>query len=333
MTGSKFSILTCASVAIAAFALSSPLLAQDDDLFPSSRGSGSGSSSGTSSAKPANNSSSSSSASSSGSWSSGGGSAWIKLSIDYGFATDELTGTGTFDDSGVVGTTVDFVSDLNIKEEDSNRIGAALELGRFHLFGSYQDVKFSGINPNLTRTFTFGGQTFTAGSRVETDIDATYYSLGFVFDIFSADPADEGFFSWFGLGVGVVVHAYDFAFKIDATPPAPAARVIEEEDQMIPLPALAAAIHIYPTESISLDIDVHYFSYDVDLSGDKIDYSFMAVAGTLKYYVLQNIAVFGRVGYVDWDVDVDAGDAGQDRVDATMAMNHIIYGGGITIAF
>ncbi|MCI0370867.1 MAG: hypothetical protein L0214_05685 [candidate division NC10 bacterium] len=137
---------------------------------------------------------------------------------------------------GSPGDPVDPVSDLGLDKEQNafeGRVGLTL-LGRHKFRIGYLPLSFDG-DRTISQTFTFQGQTFTAGDRVITDLDVKILRAGYEFDFFKTPL---GF-----LGILFEVHYFDGEARLrDIT-----SGLDEKVDFRVPVPVVGLAFRAYPT--------------------------------------------------------------------------------------
>ena len=130
-------------------------------------------------------------------------------------------------EGGGIGTTIDFVDDLDVEDEN-------FPMGRVKLYtgpnswirGEYLPISYDG-DSMLTRSIIFDGKTSTVGARVITDFDFEYYRLGWGNQFFS-----------FGDGLLQVGPLFEIkGYQLDASLVSPTPSVIvESEDITFGLP-------------------------------------------------------------------------------------------------
>ena len=134
------------------------------------------------------------------------------------------------------GTPVDPVSDLGLDEEQNafeGRVGLTL-LGRHKFRIGYLPLSFDG-DRTITQNITFQGQTFTASTRVLTDLDVKILRAGYEFDFFKTPL---GF-----LGILFEVHYFDGEARLRSSTGTPDEKV----DFRVPVPVVGLAFRTYPT--------------------------------------------------------------------------------------
>ncbi|MBI4413800.1 MAG: hypothetical protein HY576_05420 [candidate division NC10 bacterium] len=160
---------------------------------------------------------------------------------------------------GFPGTTVDPVSDLGLDEEQNafeGRVGITL-LGRHKFRIGYLPLSFDG-DRMVTRDITFQGVTFTAGTRVLTDLDVKILRAGYEFDFFKTPV---GY-----LGVLFEVHYFDGEARLRNT----AGTQDEKADFRVPFPVLGLAFRAYPITRI-LSVGAEVVGVTIGSKGHYLD--------------------------------------------------------------
>ncbi len=161
--------------------------------------------------------------------------------------------------AGFPGTTIDPVSDLaldKVQNVPEARAGITL-LGRHKLRVGYLSLSFDG-DRTLTQNITFQGQTFTATTRVLTDLDVKILRGGYQFDIFKTAIGH--------LGILLEVHYFDGEARIRDTSGAQDQRV----DFRAPVPVVGLAFRAYPITRI-LSVGAEVVGISAGNSGHYID--------------------------------------------------------------
>lgn len=85
--------------------------------------------------------------------------------------------------ASVVGNDIDFVDDLGLDDQEGMVEGRiTLELGKHSLRYGFVPMSWEGTS-NLSRQITWGGQTYTASTDVDSEITVNYHRLGYRYDI------------------------------------------------------------------------------------------------------------------------------------------------------
>ncbi len=232
---------------------------------------------------------------------SGGSQATFRITSDGGIAMNGLSGTVQVDDEGISGSNIDFEDDLGIDNESTARFGVLAQLSMFRIGFAFQDMSFSSTEP-LGRDILYAATTYAQGTNLKTEIDNTYYraELGIT-------PFEFGMVE---LGFSLGAHLFDFAVSLEgpgtlAGAAAPEFRR-EDKDFFAPVPTFGVHAGIYPTDSIAIEPQLMLIVVpEIDgMKGTLVEFS---VQG--KYYLLSNLALGARVGYMQFMVDVDTDEA------------------------
>jgi hypothetical protein len=144
------------------------------------------------------------------------------------------------------GTTVDPVSDLGLDEEQNafeGRVGLTL-FRRHKLRIGYLPLSFEG-DRTITGSINYDGVTFTAGTRVLTDLDVKILRAGYGFDFFKTPVAS--------LGILFEVHYFDGEARLRSSTGTPD----ETVEFQLPVPVLGLAFRAYPiTRILSVQAEV-----------------------------------------------------------------------------
>lgn len=87
---------------------------------------------------------------------------------------------------GVKGTSVDMDDDLGFDDSENYLVEGAMKFGSFRIFAAYMPVKFSGDGV-LSQNINFNGETFIAGSQVDSDVDIKFYQAGLAWYLINLD--------------------------------------------------------------------------------------------------------------------------------------------------
>lgn len=151
-------------------------------------------------------------------------SALVDVDARYWFT--DLDSTVKASSGSVAGTEIDFVNDLGIDEKKDFLEGRiTLEFGSHKIRYSYLPMKWEGSS-TLTQNITFGGQTYTASSGVDSKLKVDYHRLGYEYDII--DTLDNR------LGVIFEVKYFDGKASLDSA----SLGLSESQAINVPIPAL-----------------------------------------------------------------------------------------------
>lgn len=85
--------------------------------------------------------------------------------------------------AGIPGNEIDFVDDLALDDQEGLVEGRiTLELGKHSIRYGYVPMSWDGSN-TLSQDVTWGGETFTATTDVDSEITVNYHRLGYRYDI------------------------------------------------------------------------------------------------------------------------------------------------------
>jgi hypothetical protein len=96
------------------------------------------------------------------------------------------------DSGGLVGNTVNLKDTLGVKDEPFPSFEVFVGQGRHHLNVAYTPMAYSG-SASLTRDITFNGQTFSIGSKVDTDMKLRMLDLQYRYTLLDFENLAVGF--------------------------------------------------------------------------------------------------------------------------------------------
>lgn len=199
-----------------------------------------------------------------------------------------LDGSVRVDAAGVVGTTVDFDSDLGLDDEDFVSIEIFFGGGNHHFSLAYTDIDFSG-QETLSRTIVFNGQTYVFNSVVDSTIEYQMVDFCYQYDFLDLENVLAGF----SLGSVLQVKYLDGDVNLYTT------GVDEKEDFVLPVPLLGLNLHM----GILADI------LEARVRGTGITYSgnnMYELTGDISYTPVPFVDIHG--GYKFFNIDFDEDD-------------------------
>jgi hypothetical protein len=104
------------------------------------------------------------------------------------------------------GSRVDTQDDLSLDDGDGFEVGASVGYGRHRVFLAYESDSFSGSSV-LDRTIVYRGATYPAGEHVDSDLELTFWKLGYDY-AFVGDPTAKSGLTMRG-GVAAWLWDYD----------------------------------------------------------------------------------------------------------------------------
>jgi hypothetical protein len=201
---------------------------------------------------------------------------------------------------------------------DNGTIDVQKDLGfnSYSTFGAKADWKFTRKNHlyfaasifdqtrdrTLARTFTFQGQTFTAGLAVNSELKSQIYAVGYQYDIIRRKRGH--------LGLGIQANIFDSTGTINAAAQAGNANIAESAKGsfLVPLPVAGPQYRLYLTDSPRFFIEgdlygMYFFGYGNFIStansvGVTINRHFSALAGYAlgSRLVVNNSSSNNRIG-------------------------------------
>lgn len=212
-----------------------------------------------------------------------------RFDIEGRYWITDLDGRIRYTESDI-GTTIDFKEDLGLDNENYPELRFSWHIGRkSKLRLAYTQAAYSG-DENISKTIEFGGETFTVGTRVKTDLDVKYFRLGWIWEFINiADSAVK---------FGTLLEAK--GFWVDASLDAP--------ELVSPIKESVEAVGGFPTAGVVLDIRPHKL---VNLFGEisgiyagKYGYSYDGEAG-VGITPLKNLSFIGGWRILGFEVEDD----------------------------
>lgn len=178
----------------------------------------------------------------------------LEVSLSIGSTTRAPSGTlqyqgGTnadLKDTLNLGDHIDMVGQLKVKH-------AIPVIPNFYI--QYLPMSFSGEKTGTT-AITYGGQTFTAGTKLQTELKMDALDIGLFYDLPFISTATAGILD---VEIGLNVRSLSFSGKLTGTV-AGTANTAVEKAASIPVPMLYVGLGIYPIKLISLNAQVKTLS-------------------------------------------------------------------------
>lgn len=168
---------------------------------------------------------------------------------------------------------IDVKSDLDLSDENFPEGRLALTTGpRSRIRFAYTQASYSGDNM-LQRTIEFSGKTYTAGTRVVTDLDVRYFRLGWIWEFIDVL---EGFFR-----AGTILEAKGINAKVSLD--APSLNINESHDFWGGLPTVGFAFGVGPEK-------INVFGEFSGLGAGGLGYFFDAEAG-VRVNIINNFSL------------------------------------------
>ncbi|MBI5042824.1 MAG: hypothetical protein HZC10_03130 [Nitrospirae bacterium] len=149
----------------------------------------------------------------------------------------------------IVGTDINVVDDLGIKNENFFSGRLILKLGNSKIRFSYLPIRYEGEKA-VPIVIDYGGSKFAQGTTVKTKLKADMYDLTYEYD---ALKTDLGF-----LGIIIGVKYFDLYGSLEGTETVLGTTVKEEKDGQVPIPVIGLAGRVYP---------IKYFNISGEITG------------------------------------------------------------------
>jgi hypothetical protein len=184
----------------------------------------------------------------------------------------------------IVGTDIDFKTDLGLQDQRFGELHAVLRPARKHKFRfQYIPIKYEQSSV-LTRDIVFNGQRYRVGLPVNSLLDWKAYRFGYEYDAFYRD---RGF-------IGLIVEAKYTDVNASLTNPL----ISEFAHARAPIPALGGIARFYVVPNISITGELSGIKIP-EISGDyEAHYADFDLYGTVN--VTNNIGA--QLGYRSLDV-------------------------------
>jgi hypothetical protein len=182
-----------------------------------------------------------------------------------------------------IDTEVDLKGDLGIKDENFPEARVTWYTGpKSKIRLAYTQAGFEG-DENLDRTIEFDGQTYTVGTRVETDVKVRYLRLGWAWQFIDI-----------GKGVvklGTLLEGKGFWGKVTLEAPDLSPSLRESEKFLFGLPTLGIALDINPHKMINIFAEAsgltagsYGYVYDAEVGVKLIPVKFLSIIGGYRIF-------------------------------------------------
>lgn len=213
---------------------------------------------------------------------------WVRAQASAGLLG--LSGDAKYGDQGVPGTTF-AAKDVGL---DGSEVSPALELSvgtpifDFHAHLGWQSWSTEG-DATLGKTISFGGQTYTAGTKVSSEAEVSDLYLEANWAPIALDVA--------GFAIGLALHQVSVSASLEAG----GIRSEFDEDGIVPTLALRA--YVSPLDMLEAEIMAHGLAVPLgDVSG-----TLAIVQAQVSYYPLENIGVIGGWRHAMIDLEFEDG--------------------------
>jgi hypothetical protein len=184
------------------------------------------------------------------------------------------------------GSDIDFNGPLDFDSSKEPTVEAALQLGNFRLSAAYLPLDLSGRG-SLTSDITFGGQTFTIGENLESDVDASFFDFGLTYYLLNID--DLPVRVQFGPELAAKVVTGDLKVRSVST------GIEEEVSGTAGLPTVGGRLRLGLADFLGVVARVGYAQL-----GDN---SFLDLDGQVEFSPLPLVGIYAGYRYLDLDID------------------------------
>lgn len=189
------------------------------------------------------------------------------------------------------GTRVDLESDLALEDSKNVTAEAAVYLGDFRLAVGYLPLGFEG-DTILTRDIEYNGTTYTAGSRVQSELNMDIVDVGLTWHFINMDDSPARF--QLGLELAAKITDADVSISDGGT--------TESISETLPLPTIGLRGRVALGDFVGLVGRVGYLEYSGNhfLDGDvQVEFSPIPLVGVFAGYRLLDIAIDESDLYID----------------------------------
>lgn len=189
-----------------------------------------------------------------------------------------------------IGSDFDFKSDLGIGDEDFPEFRVTWHQGEKNKIRlAYTQVDYSG-DQNVSRTIEFKGESYTAGSRVITDLNLKYLRFGWIHYLLNLFDNK--------LKLGSVFELKGIMGDVSLEAPNLVPAISESADFVGGLPTVGAALEVSPIEKINLFAEIS------GLPAGDYGYFFDAEFGA-KLIPIHNFSVMAGYRMIDIKAEND----------------------------
>lgn len=168
----------------------------------------------------------------------------VSVSLMGGYWFPRLDSRIQVSNGGVTGTLINATDALGIENDSFFEIRGGLTLlGSHHLNFRYLPIRYSGDRV-ISQSITFAGQTYTAGTRVVSNLDADYFRLGYQYDLIRLPV----------VSLGLQFDARYFAGEARLASSIPA--IDEKKEGRFGFPTVGIAARVHPLPYISGEAEV-----------------------------------------------------------------------------
>lgn len=207
------------------------------------------------------------------------------VSLKAGYLTLSPEGEFAVFSNGI-GTKIDMEEELGFDDSEELMAEAALQLGPFRLTAGYLPLRFAGDGP-LSRDVTFNGETFSASTLVDSEVEIDLYDLGLTWFLVNLDDLPVRL----QLGPELSVKFVDADLSVEDR----SSGIRESDSVSAPVPTVGLRARVGLADFLALVGRVGYVEYDGN--------SFFDGDAQLEFSPLPLVGLFAGYRYFDLDVD------------------------------
>lgn len=219
------------------------------------------------------------------------------VEIGGAFWNPSVAGVVSSEQFGLLGTNLDFVTDLGFQQTRFNQFRLVLRPGRKHRFrAEYTPIVYEGTSV-LKRNVTFNGISFPASLPVTSEFDWKVWRLGYEYDFFYTN---RGF-------IGALIDVRSTQFAASLSGPGRS----EFTSANAPLPAIGLAGRAYVAPSVAINFEVSGMNVP-KFQKYQAHYYDWGLSGTVN--LTNNVGVEGGYRRLTTFIDIDR-DQGDFKFD------------------
>lgn len=209
-----------------------------------------------------------------------------RVSIKAGYQL--LSPQGSLTGSTRGDTRLNLKRDLDLDDSSGLTGELALNWGRSRLSLNYLPISFSGTS-TIKIDGAFGGQPFSVGDTVKSDLEIALYDIGYSYYLLNFDTLPIRF--QLGPELAIKIADTDVLFRnLD-----PAAGYTERESALVPIPTIGLRSRIALADFLGVVARVGYMKYR--------DNHFMDAEAQLEYSPLPLFGIYAGYRYFDLKID------------------------------
>ncbi len=185
-----------------------------------------------------------------------------------------------------VDTKIDLKRDLGINDENFPEVRLTWHTGpKSRIRVAYTQAGFDG-DETLSRSFEFEGQSFTAGTRVETDVKVRYLRIGWIWQFIDIGKG--------AVKLGTLLEGKGFWGRASLEAPDLSLPIQELEKFLLVLPTIGAALDINPHRMLNIFGEVsgltagsYGYVYDAEAGIKLIPVKFLSIVAGYRIFEIK----------------------------------------------